>query len=232
MKQCSRLRLCSLFTQTPYAEYLPEGQKGSSGQRRAARRVRRLSVVSLSVLCSCAPHLGRFVPVPDVPPRAAAVYQTASWDGQAISLETPAVSPQRPLGAMIDGRFVPIEGQVDAAVVTGLRQRLELAGASVQRDAPVALASRIVEWRMVVYPGFPSTSVEARAIVSLEAFLPSGEVAYRGTYTGEANRSEVNIHSSLVEDTLKSAMSHALDEIARDTRLIRAVREEGSINEP
>lgn len=190
---------------------------------RKTRAALLLGVTAAATLPSCSPNLGRFVPVPDIPPQSAAQYRSAAWLGQPLSLESPAVSPQRPLGATIDGRFVPIEGQVDSAVATGLRQRLELAGASVQRDAPVALTCRIVEWRMTVHPGFPSTSVEARAVVSLEAFLPSGEVAYRGTYTGEANRSEVNIHSSLIEETLRSAMSHALDEIAVDNRLIRAV---------
>lgn len=184
---------------------------------------RLLCLIALALVPGCSPNLGRFVPVPDIPAQSASVYRAASWDGQHISIETTAVTPQRALGATIDGRFVPLEGAVDGVVGDGLRRRLELAGALVRRDAPVVVSCRVAEWRMTVHPGFPSTSVEARAVVSLEAFSPTGEVTYRGTYTGEASRSEVNIHTSMVEETLSSAMSHALDEIALDTRLMRAV---------
>jgi 3-polyprenyl-4-hydroxybenzoate decarboxylase len=76
---------------------------------------------------------------------------------------------------------------------------------------------------MRVYPDFPSTSVEARAVIVVEALHARGEFIYRATYTGEATRSGVNVRAQQIEETLIDAMGHALDEVVMDDRLQRAV---------
>ena len=174
-------------------------------------------------LTGCSPHLGRSILVIDIPPRSASSYRSASWGGLPVALDTTVIALSKQPGATIDGRFVPIEGAVDSVVGQGLRQRLRLAGASVRQGGSVALTSRVTEWGMRVYPDFPSTSVEARAVIVIDALHASGDIIYRATYTGEATRSGVNVRAPQIEETLIDAMGHALDEVVMDDRLRRAV---------
>ena len=174
-------------------------------------------------LIGCSPHLGRSILVTDIPPRSASSYSSASWRGLPIALDATVMALAKQPGATIDGRFVPIEGAVDSVVGHGLRRRLRLAGASVRQGGSVALTSRVTEWGMRVFPNFPSTSVEARAVIVVEALHATGEIIYRATYTGEATRSGVNVRAPEIEETLIDAMGHALDEVVVDDRLRRVV---------
>gem|GEM_PF-6521179 len=191
--------------------------------------IRHHSFLALSVfticlgLMGCSPHLGRSIIVNDIPPSSASSYRPASWRGLTVVLDTTVIALSKQPGAKIDGRFVPIEGAIDSVVGQGLRQRLRSAGASVRQGGSVALTSRVTEWGMRVYPDFPSTSVEARAVIVIEALHASGEILYRATYTGEATRSGVNVRAPQIEETLINAMAHALDEVVMDDRLRRAV---------
>lgn len=176
-----------------------------------------------AVLNGCSPHLGRSIIVTDIPVRASSTVQAPSWNGMPIALDATIVALAKQPGATIDGRFVPLEGAVDAVVGQGLRRRFRGAGASIRHGAPVALTSRVTEWQMQVYPDFPSTAVEARAVIVVEAVSQTGEIIYRATYTGEANRSGANVRVPQIEETLINAMGHALDEVIADDRLRRAV---------
>lgn len=177
------------------------------------------------LLTSCAPHLGRSLAITEVPHHFSQSRTPSSWSGLTLAIEPPSILPERSIGAFIDGRFVPVEGPTDSVIGDALRRRIIRAGGDISPTAPVTIASRVNEWQMEVAPGFPTSTAEARAQVIIEVREVTGKVIYRATYSGEAQRTGGYLERGLAEDTMISAMGHALDEIVLDGRLIRSIQD-------
>ncbi len=176
------------------------------------------------LLTACAPHLGRSLVITEVPPHFSQSGTPLSWSRLTLSIEPPSILPERSIGAFIDGRFVPLEGPTDSVIGDALRNRIIRAGGHLSPSAPVMIASQVNDWQMEVSPGFPSSGAEARAQITLEARELTGKVIYRATYSGEAQRTGSYLDRGLAEETMISAMGHALDEIVLDGRLIRSIQ--------
>lgn len=182
--------------------------------------VTSLSLVSL--LSACSPSLGLRLGAPDVtleekdPPKVIA--QTAA--GAKVKVGSFLDARASDTLVVIDGREVRSEGEIGAAVQTGLERQLRDAGARIALLQAPTIEGEVIDWRAKVTPNFPASEVVAKAKIKITLRGPKSEVLYRATYAGDANKTHPFLGEKDVQATLGNAMASAIEAAVRDEALI------------
>jgi hypothetical protein len=123
--------------------------------------------------------------------------------------------------ATIDGREVLTDGEVGPVVQTGLERQLRAAGARVSLLKTATVEGEVVDWRARISPEFPASSVVANAKLKVSVRSASGEVVYRATYTGEANKKHPFLSEGDIQGVLGTAMASAIEAAIKDKTFLK-----------
>jgi len=171
-------------------------------------------------LVGCSPGLGTSLPVGRIPLPAA----LGGGGGSAVRIPNIVDGrPARTIGVVGD-RAIRAEGDVPGKVQAALGEFLKANGFRVSAGESAVLRGTVLDWNVVVTPGFPASVVEGTATVELEAFGPDNKVRYVRRYSGNATTKHPFMTSTHVQDTLGEAMGYALQAAMEDERLLSHLR--------
>lgn len=118
--------------------------------------------------------------------------------------------------AQIDGRLVKPDGDIGTVVQRIFESQLKADGISLSLfDAP-AIRGKVVEWRVNVVPGFPSTTIQATAAIDVEIIDNGKNIVHRARYSGNFERTHPFLDEGDIRKALGKAMSFAAHEAVQD----------------
>jgi uncharacterized lipoprotein YajG len=178
-------------------------------------------VASVAVLGGCSPGLGTSLAVGRIPLPAT----LGGGGGSAVRIQSVIDGrPARTIGVVGD-RAIRAEGDVPGKVQVALGEFLKANGFRLSAGESAVLRGTVLDWNVVVVPGFPASVVEGTAMVELEAFGPDSSSRYVRRYTGSATTKHPFMTSAHVQDTLGEAMGYALQAAMEDERLLSHLRQ-------
>lgn len=189
-------------------------------------RVALLSVVWIIgiTLGACSPGLGKKLRIDKI--SGAEALPVSSGLASAPTLRVGTFEDRRPYTEVgeIDGRLLQPEGNVALNVQVALEDLLRAQGAQISQFSGPALVGQILEWRVTVVPGFPTTTVKGTASVKVELRDEVYAVLYTATYSGSAEAQHPIMSQAKVEKVLADAMSTALSGVIEDRELLGRLR--------
>lgn len=178
--------------------------------------------LTFPLLIGCAPGLDRQIPVPvvDTPVETATGYQNT---GVQVQLR-PFVDDRPTMAiAVIDGREIPAEGDVAAAVHDAFQSYLDKHGVITSNPNAPIVSGQITEWLVRVAPGFPASAAEAEATLVISVSNLENQTLYRGTYSGTTAVKNPLLTQSKISEALGAAMQYAIAEVMKDEELLRKI---------
>ncbi|NLF24726.1 MAG: hypothetical protein GX589_03600 [Deltaproteobacteria bacterium] len=125
----------------------------------------------------------------------------------------------------IDGRLLQPDGNVALNVQLALEDLLRDQGTYVSPTSDKVLVGQILEWRVQVTPGFPTTHAQAKAVVRVELRDSTYAVLYTATYSGSGEAKHPVMTQAKVEQVLSDAMLMALAGVIESNDLMGRLRE-------
>lgn len=167
-------------------------------------------------LASCAPGIEDSLGVDRVPQPE---HGTESLSGRSLSIST--VSDSRPSDFVgeINGRKVKSNRNVGVVVREALESYFKAEGAKVVMfDAPARLNVDVKELYVVVTPGFPTSTAEAKAKIELELSAKNGS-KFIGKYAASTTVEHPILDQARIEQALGDALGEAASRASRDPKL-------------
>lgn len=183
----------------------------------------RLLVAACSALgaVGCAPGLKHDIVMPSIP----AIAENSQVAAGGAELLVNPFLDARPSATIVryKGRDIKTQGEAAAAVEARVRERLERAGFSFARTAPLALSAELRAWQADVSSGFPA-DVQSKAAVYVEVRDPANKRIYSGEYTGMASMQHPNLSEDDIRQTLGVSMQQALNQLFADAQLMEILQ--------
>lgn len=173
--------------------------------------------------CGCARHLGGTVGVPQLPVSTLATQELAQYDATVAmdGFNDERLSVEEP-GEQLKGELVQPYGDISAVVEQGAIKALRRRGVVFSDRSWVSLRGEISKWQSVVH-STAMVEIESQAQLRVQVFDRKGDVVYSGNYAG-ARSSRFPVASEQdVKDSLALAMRQAIDQMATDEQLLRAL---------
>lgn len=120
--------------------------------------------------------------------------------------------------ASIDGRLIKPDGDPALAAQRIFEIGLKNAGAELGLFNVPTVRGTIREWKVIVHPGFPASTLEAEALVAIELLDLDGNPAYRADYSGSFQQQNPFLDEENVQRALGNAMRFAVEEAVKDSR--------------
>jgi len=177
---------------------------------------------SLALLAGCAPGLGTELRVNAIP-ELSSIQTVQNMTMSRVALQRFNDSRQKPVIGEVDGRELAAGGDVADSVRRALELRLKAHGAQVVLFNAPSISGDVREWFVKVNPGFPSSKVEAKALIKLRVFSQRDKALYEGSYKGEMSEESPVFSEGHIEQVLGGAMSQALNEALSDPELLRSL---------
>ena len=186
--------------------------------------VRIAALVTIASLAACAPSLDERMRVEVIP--EASVDTSRPWRSPAkIRIERFNDARADSAIAEVNGRKVQPDGDVGGTIQQAFDRALRAKGATVTLfDAPLTISGDVTSWRLQVQPGFPTTKLEATAVLKVYLTESSGQIVYRGSYTGASSFEHPYPQKTQIESVLGQAMAEAIDAAVKDSGLADAIR--------
>jgi hypothetical protein len=184
----------------------------------------------VACLSACAPGLGKTLHVDNI-------IETSRGEGGAgLSSEVFQVQPKIRVGKVedrrkysevgeIDGRLLQPAGNVAHSVELALQELLRSKDIQPSQFHGKWLMGHILEWRVQIFPGFPTSRVQALAEVKIELEDPSHRRLYSVVYKGTGQAEHPFLTEGGIEDVLGEAMYTALSGAVEDPQLMDKIRE-------
>ena len=168
---------------------------------------------------ACAPSLGKQLRVDNI---IQSEPSGAPADAEALPrVRVGTFEDRRPYSEVgeVDGRQLQPSGNVALNVQTALEEMLSGGGLRPSQFSGPVLSGQILEWRVKVQPGFPTTTVYASAEVKVELRDQNHALIYAATYSGNGEAEHPMMSQARVEKALGEAMQTALSGIIEDRDL-------------
>ena len=171
----------------------------------------------LLFLGGCAPGLGKTITVTRFPESAKMVRHRGELGRMLVKPFVDGRSDQTMV--TVDGRSVDADGDVGNAVRGMVESYLKEAGFTAGTVAVPGISGIVDRWSAEVFPGFPSSRVEASAAVTLTVTDASGAEKFRGTYRGTYSVEHPLIDEDKIAEALGESMAAAVQEALMDPRV-------------
>ena len=174
----------------------------------------------------CAPGLGKRLQVKGVlSPEAKIDFQDASHcAGKAVRVGSFEDRRSYSEVGEIDGRLLQPEGNAALGAQWFMEKLLRTARVQTGLVTGPWLVGQILDWRVRVIPGFPTTKAEAEASVRIELRDEGYGVLYAATYAGRGQAEHPFMTQTKVEEVLADAMWVALSGVIDDQELWSRIR--------
>ncbi|MFM1847508.1 MAG: hypothetical protein RL417_982 [Pseudomonadota bacterium] len=187
--------------------------------------MRRLVVVAVVLwgiagLTGCSPGLGNSLPIGAVP--TPAVKGSSPGDSPVRIQSFIDARPARTVA--VGERLIRAEGDVPGKVQVALSDFLKANGFRLSAGDSASIRGAVLDWGVVVTPGFPSSVVEGNATVELEAYGIDSTERYVRRYTGNAVTRHPFLNEEKIRQTMGEAMGYALQAAMEDSRLLDHLR--------
>lgn len=173
------------------------------------------------LLISCAPGLGTSLHITPVNESESKALKDGFGD-VPVRLHVLPFSDSRAVEAIaqIDGRVIKPEGDLGALVQDVVERSLKKSGVSLSLFNSGAVRGAIKEWRVYVNPGFPTSSLNAVASISIELIDPDNHIVHKAVYSGTFTKEHPFLGEDSIVDGLNSAMGYAIEEFLADPQFI------------
>ncbi len=185
--------------------------------------MKKVSAFVISALAcalnGCAPDLGLRLSPPDVPSlkeEKKVMSETKPLSGIRVKVSPFLDGRGSDTLAVIDGRSVPAEGGVGSSVQAGFERQIREAGGRIAIVDASVIEGEVADWKANVKPSFPMSEVVANAKVMITVKSADSKVIYRGTYGGEARKSDPFLSERDVREVLGDAMARAISAAVAD----------------
>jgi hypothetical protein len=183
-----------------------------------------LLLAIIGLISGCSPRLRSSIPVPQVIPLASknekAIPAPAS---SQLSIDQFTDGRKQKAFITFNGKVSEPEGDVGAAVQSGLTMAFKKTGYEITDSAPIIIAGEIKKWEAVIETGF-SDKVDGQATIKVEVFDPANKKIYTGTYEGFASIEHPSLDEEDIEKALGTAMGQAVHQVTVDNQLANVLK--------
>ena len=186
--------------------------------------MRKMIAIGWAVwLAGCAPGLGKQLRVDNIIRTQAASADRGA--GEFPKVRVGRFDDRRGYSEVgeVDGRLLQPAGNVAVNVQAALEEMLRARGIQPSQFSGLLLTGEILEWRVMVLPGFPTTKVQAVASVKIELRSEKYDLLYSAVYTGNGEAEHPFMTQYRVEEALGSAMETALSGAIEDRTLTEKI---------
>lgn len=181
-----------------------------------------LLILVLTTLClfSCAPGLESTINIDRFPePQRSARAELPSKVVQIVKVND---ARPNPWVAEIKGREVSSSRDVAVVVREGFESYLNSEGVRVVMfDSQSHMTIDVKELSIIVQPGFPTSSAEAKARIEVELITPAGR--YLGKYESTTSAEHPMLDQDRIETALGESLGEAIHQAVSDQKLINMI---------
>jgi uncharacterized lipoprotein YajG len=185
--------------------------------------IRKILAASLFLLAGCAPGLGREIPVGPIVAEEEVAAQ--KMDGAIVSVQMRPFVDQRPTRAiaLIDGREVNSSGDLAVQVRDALEQEFKKSGISIGNPNAPIVGGQITAWSIKIDPGFPASTAQADATLSVEVSDLNNQIVFRGKYSGTTLVKHPLLNEEKISAALGQAMGYAVQQVVHDEKFLEVL---------
>ena len=169
------------------------------------------------MLISCAPGLNTTMRVSEIP-----ASEKATKNLSGVRVKVGLLEDLRPdeIVGYIDGRSVRAEGDISQSVQQAIERQLKIQGARLGLFSTPLIRGSVQEWKVKVYPGFPTSKADAVASLRIELADSDAKKIFASTYTGNMSVEHPMLNRDKAEGILGGAMQNAIDQALADRNLV------------
>jgi hypothetical protein len=175
-------------------------------------------------LASCAPGLGTRFSVDTVETVVVDTGSSQSFENVSFRLADFEDRRVSSIVADINGRELEPEGDPIAATKRIVQAQFRDAGLRPSAFEGRAVYGELLEWKVIISPGFPSTLIEGRAGLRLGVRSSTGESLYSARYAAEVSEEHPIGSTERIERVFARALAQAAAEALNDERFVSEIR--------